>query len=98
MYLKQKEASVKGDWIRLLAQDFEFIQEEQKDEEIVKVGKKEYYSHIKSKVENAAFLLYSNHIRNNRKKTKDIVYESFELQKYFSHPSFGQNKIKLFVF
>jgi hypothetical protein len=95
VYLKQKEASVKGDWIHLLAQDFEFIQEEQKDDEIVKLGKKEYFRHIKSKVENAAFLLYSNHMRNNRKKTKDIVYESFELQKYFSHPSFGQKEIKL---
>ena len=64
--------------IRLLAKDFEFIQEEKKDEEIVKVGKKEYFRHIKSKVENAAFLLYTNHIRNNRKKKKKyIVYESF---------------------
>ena len=75
--MKQKEAKVKGYWIHLLVQDFEFIQEERKDEEIVKLGKTEYFRHIKSKVENAAFLLYSNHIRNNRKKTKDIVYESF---------------------
>ena len=74
VYLKQKEASVKGDWIRLLAQDFEFIQEEQKDDEIVKLGKKEYFRHIKSKVENAAFLLYSNHIRNNRRKKQRTLF------------------------
>ena len=95
MYLKQKEACVKGDWITLLAKDFNFIQVEQNDEHIMRLGKKEYSSYIKRKVENSAFKLYLNHIRNNRKKTKDIVYEQFELQPYFTHAKFGKKEIKL---
>ena len=47
VYLKQKEASVKGDWIHLLAQDFEFIQEEQKGDEVVKLGKKRVFQTYK---------------------------------------------------
>ena len=31
----------------------------------------------------------------NRKKTKDLVYEQFELQSYLSHPKFGKNEVKL---
>ena len=39
VYLKQKEKSTKGDWVELLKQDFEFIGQEQNDEEIVKMSK-----------------------------------------------------------
>ena len=95
VYLKQKEACVKGDWITLLAKDFNFIQVEQNDEHIMRLGKKEYSSYIKRKVENSAFKLYLNHIRNNKKKTKDIFYEQFELQPYFTHAKFGKKEIKL---
>ena len=58
VYLKQKESSVKGGWITTLSKDFDFINQKQNDEEIIKRGKSEYFSHIKSKVKHAAFSLY----------------------------------------
>ena len=36
VYLKQKESSVKGDWITTLSKDFDFINQKQNDEEIIK--------------------------------------------------------------
>ena len=39
LYLKQKEMSTKGDLVELLKQDFEFIGQEQNDEEILKMSK-----------------------------------------------------------
>ena len=42
----------------MLSKDFEFIQEEQNDDEIKKISKHEYTKYIKSKVEAAAFQEY----------------------------------------
>ena len=95
MYLKEKESSVKGDWVTTLSKDFEFINQKQNDEEVIKRGKSEYFSHIKSKVEHAAFNLYMNHININKKKMKNITYEHLELQSYMTHQNFCQHKIKL---
>ena len=39
IYLKQKESNIKGDWYRTLQEDYEFIEEENNDEEIVKMSK-----------------------------------------------------------
>ena len=72
VYLKQKEACVKGDWITLLAKDFNFNKLEQNGEYIMRLGKKEYCSYIKRKAKNAALNLHLNHIRNNRGKNKRL--------------------------
>ena len=95
VYLKQKESSIKGDWVKTLDKDFQFIEKIQNDDAIIKQGKNQYFSHIKEKVEKAAFTLYQNHIRTNKKKMKNISYEHLELQKYLNHPKFGQKEIKL---
>ena len=95
VYLKQKESSIKGDWVKTLDKDFQFIKKIQNDDDILKQGKSEYFSHIKEKVEKAAFTLYQNHIKTNKKKMKNISYEHLELQKYLNHPKFGQKEIKL---
>ena len=47
VYLKQKETFVKGDWITLLAKDFNFIKVEQNDEQIMRIGKKGYFAEKK---------------------------------------------------
>ena len=47
VYLKQKEKSTKGDWVELLMQDFEFIGQEQIDEEIFKMSKSDYKEKMK---------------------------------------------------
>ena len=70
VYQKEKEACVKGDWITLLVKYFNFIQVQQNDERIMRLGMTEYCSYTKRKVENSAFKLYINHIRNNRNKNK----------------------------
>ena len=70
-YSKQKEACVKGDWITLLAKDFIFIQVEQNDEQIVKLGNKNIFYTLKEKLKT----LHSNYTQitsrtTGRKQTK----------------------------
>ena len=77
---------MKGDWITLLDKDLIFIQVEQNDEPIVKLGKKNIFHTLKEMLK----IHHSNYIqiilRTTGKKTKDLIYEQFELQSYLSHP------------
>ena len=75
MYLKHIETFVKGDWITLLAKDFNIIKVEQNDEQIMRIEKKDTLLK-KRNVENSAFQQYSNHIKSNRKKQRTLFMNS----------------------
>ena len=83
VYLKQKEKSTKGDWVELLKHDFEFIGQEQIDEEIVKMSKSEYKEKVKKMINKASFKMFIN-LKNTHSKLDDIVYSQFERQAYLT--------------
>ena len=81
IYYKQKESALKGDWLQLLKSDFEFIGEEQNDEEIIKVSKSEYKKKIKELINKATFQMLLD-MKKTHTKLDNISYPSFEKQQY----------------
>ena len=55
IYDKQKLEPLKGDWIQLLKNDFEFMGVEVDEHEIMKTPKNVYRQKIKSLIRNSAF-------------------------------------------
>ena len=55
MYNKQKEEAVKGDWIKLIENDFLFIIKEMDEVKIKQTSKSVYKNWIKMEVKRAAF-------------------------------------------
>ena len=72
---------MKGDWLQLLKSDFEFIGEEQNDEEIIKVSKSEYKKKIKELINKATFQMLLD-MKKTHTKLDNISYPSFEKQQY----------------
>ena len=81
IYNKQKEDSVKGDWVRLVKKDYLFIEEEMNDENIKTMTKNQFKSWVKKRVEKAAFSSYIKE-KNMLSKIKGIEYSKLEAQKY----------------
>ena len=48
VYFKQKETKLKGDWIQLIEDDFQFIGEQMDEEKIRNTPKEEYRKIIKN--------------------------------------------------
>jgi hypothetical protein len=81
IYLKQKQHSVKGDWIRLLEKDFDFIGIQMKEEEIEATPKSQYKKHIKALINKAAFT-YLNELKLTHKKLDKVTYSELKVQPY----------------
>jgi hypothetical protein len=95
IYLKQKESNTKGDWYRTLQDDYDFIEEENNDEEIVKMSKEEYKKKIYAKIEHSAFLSYIKRKETKLKKLDLLVYKKLETQPYLNCKFFGKKGVKL---
>ena len=48
VYTKQKESNIKGDWFRMLVEDFEFIQVEMKEDTSISTPKEQYRKLVKN--------------------------------------------------
>ena len=55
VYMSQKENNLKGDWIRMLMKDFDFIEEQIDEERIKSTPKEGYRKYINNKVHEGAF-------------------------------------------
>ena len=83
IYQKQKNDSLKGDWIELLKADFKFIKQELNEEEISSISKIEYKKKIKQLMNNSVFE-YFLELKNGHTKIVDITYNKFQIQPYLT--------------
>ena len=95
VYIKQKEDSIKGDWIRTLQSDFKFIGEEINAQNIVRMSQDEYRSFIQKKIEQASFLYYLSLKEKCRKKLQNFKYDRLRTQDYLTNGQFSQEEINL---
>jgi hypothetical protein len=82
VYLKQKESSLKGDWIQLLRKDFEFIKEDFSEDIILKSSKHVYNRYVKQKVQLSAFNEYLQMKQKCEKKLGNLQYTELSIQPY----------------
>ena len=95
IYIKQKEENCKGDWFRLLQNDFKFIGEELNEEHIKSFSKEAYKKNIKHKVKEAAFKEYLKEKEAHKKKLGNITYDTLKLQPYMTNKIFNRKEINL---
>ena len=81
IYFKQKQDNVKGDWIRLLESDFEFIGIPMDEAAITATSKTEYKRKIKSLIQSAA-LQYLNKVKLSHRKLDLVSYTQLKIQPY----------------
>ena len=67
IYNKQKEDTIKGDWLSLLNADFDFIKVKIDEEEIASTPKITYKKKIKDLMNKAVFEYLTNQQRNHTK-------------------------------
>ena len=94
IYLKQKEDSIKGDWYKLLLQDFEFIGIEINEDVIRDTPKNIYKKKIKYLVRSAAFNYYMKK-KADLSKLNEVEYKSLEIQPYLTNKMFNNEEINL---
>ena len=83
IYLKQKDSPVKGDWLNLLKEDFNFIGTEINEEEIIATPKATYKKKIKQLINKAVFQYLMN-LKQGHSKLNDVEYTIFQLQPYMA--------------
>ena len=95
VYYKQKQCHTKGDWIRIVQKDFDFIKEQINEEDIRNTPKEVYRKQIKEKVGKAAFQHLIDMKQLSKKKLADLHYKKFEIQPYMISSQFNLQEIKL---
>ena len=95
IYMKQTESNCKGDWYRLLENDFKFIDEQIDEDKIKSYTKEEYKKVIKKKVKDAAFKEYIKEKETHKKKLEHVKYERLELQPYLTNKQLTRREINL---
>ena len=94
IYRKQKSNSVKGDWIKLLEKDFDFIGIQMNEEQIINTPKDAYKKEIKSLIQKAVFK-YFMEIKGGHKKLENVKYEDLKIQPYITSKLFNQKERQL---
>ena len=94
VFIAQKEAPTKGDFINLVKEDYEKIGETLDTERIANTTKETHKRNIKSKIRIAAFQ-YLKEKQSNHSKVKDIVYKNLETQQYLKSPLFTNEEASL---
>ena len=95
IYEKQKENSLKGDWIMIIREDFEFIGEVLNEDFIKSTTKNVYKLFIKNKVRKAAFESYLKLKERSKKKLKNLNYKDFGMQPYLNSNKFSTSEKQL---
>ena len=94
VYNKQKEEAVKGDWIKLIENDFLFIGKEMDEDNMKETSKSVYKKWIKTEVKRAAFKSYLKE-RDMLSKIKEVEYREFKIQDYLTDKMFNRSERKL---
>ena len=94
IYLKQKEKSVKGDWISLLKSDFKFLNIDINEEIISATPKREYSKNIKKLINNAVFSYYLT-LQQTHSKLSEVDYSELKIQPYLVSNSLNNEEKQL---
>ena len=81
IYSKQKEDSVKGDWILLLKKDFKLLEIDINEESIKATPKDVYKKYIKKLINNTVFLHYLS-LKANHSKLDEVKYKELTIEPY----------------
>ena len=96
IYLKKKEESANGDWIKLLEKDFLFIECEMDEETIAATPKETYKKNIKNMINKSAFK-YFMQIKETHSKLDQLEYTELKIQPYLKSLAIN-NKEKELLF
>ena len=94
IYLKQKEKSIKGDWISLLKSDFKFLNIDINEEIITATPKSEYSKNIKKLINNAVFSYYQT-LQQTHSKLDEVDYSELKIQPYLVSNSLNNEEKQL---
>jgi hypothetical protein len=83
IYNKQKEETLKGDWLNSINSDFDFLKMKIDENEIASTPKSFYKKKIKDLMNKAVFEYLLNEKRAHT-KLNDVTYQSFKLQPYLA--------------
>lgn len=92
--MKQKEKSVKGDWISLLRSDFKFLNIDMNEEIISATPKCEYSKNIKKLINNAVFSYYLT-LQQTHSKLSEVDYSELKIQPYLVSNSLNNEEKQL---
>ena len=94
VYEAQAENPTKGDFVELLKDDFDKIQETQDNNAIVSTSAESYKKYIKTKIRSAA-LRFLTEKKEKHSKIKSIQYNKLETQGYLTSPLFTNSEVQL---
>ena len=93
VYMAQKQKPTKGDWISLIKNDFELIEEQFNEDAITAMSKNKFKKYVKEKIEKAAFK-YLLKLKNSHNKIKNIQYKKLRLQTYITSQNLTEKEIQ----
>ena len=83
IYTKQKEDPIKGDWYKLLQEDFKLININMDENKICETPKSIYKKEIKALINKAAFKYFMK-LKEKHSKLDKLTYTQLKLQPYLS--------------
>ena len=83
-----------GDYVELIKNDFQKIEEPFEEKEVLNKSKHEYKKLIKMKIRKSA-LRYLNELKNTHTKIKHIKYETLKCQEYLISPLFSNTDVNV---
>ena len=92
IYNEQKRNPTSGDFVKLIADDFKLIDEEQNDVAIQNTNRQSYKQLVKQKVKSAAFK-YLQTKKDTHSKVSHIQYSGLQIQKYMLSPLFANEEV-----
>ena len=93
--MKQKESHLKGDWYRIIINDFKFIEKEMNEDNIKNTPKEVYRGYIYNKIRKGPFQYYMKRKEKSKKKMKNLNYISLNIQPYLIKEYFSFEEKKL---
>ena len=92
IYLHQKANPSPGDWCYLIDKDFELLEEQISEEQIIAMSPSEYKKYVKSEIQKYAFQ-YLEGLKTSHSKVRDNQYQDLEKpQKYITSKLFTNDQ------
>ena len=92
--MAQKANPSPGDFIKLVQNNFEMIEEELNEEAITKMSKEQFKIFMKRNIKNAA-LKHFKIIQESHSKVKGIQYPNLEIQQYLTSQNFTNKECEI---
>ena len=94
IYMAQKKNPVKGDWVHMVKEDFEYIESSMNEDEIKEMSKGGYKKEIKEKIKQKAFQKLKE-TQQTHSKVCNICYYEFKTQPYMKSHILSNHEVSL---